>query len=81
MTFIEDWKRQFPKLWSVRLALLAALISAFEVGFNLYVDGKPPLIALSAMLVSLGSAIARVIAQPTVTGNGATAEDAGEGAN
>ncbi|MNE68242.1 hypothetical protein D3C76_1047410 [compost metagenome] len=70
MTLIEDWKQQFPKLWSVRLALLAAVISAFEVGFNLYATGQPPLIALSSMLVSLGSAIARIVAQPTVTGNG-----------
>lgn len=67
MAFIDDWKRQFPKLWSVRLALLAAVLSAFEVGFNLYATGSAPLIALSAMLVSLGSAIARVVAQPSVT--------------
>lgn len=70
MNLIENWKAQFPKLWSVRLALLAALISALEVGYNLYLTGQPPLIALSAMLVSLGSAIARIVAQPTVTGNG-----------
>lgn len=68
MTFIDDWKRQFPKLWSVRLALLAAVLSALEVGFNVYATGQPPLIALSAMLVSLGSAIARVVAQPALTG-------------
>ena len=70
MAFIEDWKRQFPKLWSVRLALLSAVFSAIEAGFNVYTTGQPPLIALSAMLVSLGSAIARVVAQPTVTGRG-----------
>lgn len=68
MAFIDDWKRQFPKLWSVRLSLLAAVLSALEVGVNLYATGSAPLIASGAMFVSLASAIARVIAQPSITG-------------
>lgn len=75
MTFIDDWKRQFPKLWSVRLALLAGLASAVESGYQIYLTGQPPLIALSATLLSLGAAIARIIAQPSVTGNGAPADE------
>jgi len=63
---IEDWKKQFPRLWSVRLALLAALLSAVEVAMNVWLTGKPPLIVLGACVVSLSAAIARVIAQPKV---------------
>lgn len=66
MQLINDWKRQFPRLWSVRLALLAAVLSAAEVGINVYITGQPPMMALSAMLVSLGSAIARIVAQPSL---------------
>uniref|UniRef100_A0AAU6W2M7 Holin n=1 Tax=Pseudomonas phage Touem01 TaxID=3138548 RepID=A0AAU6W2M7_9VIRU len=64
MTFIDDWKRQFPKLWSVRFSLLAALLSGIEVGMQEYFTGKTPLIAAGAGLFSLGAALARVISQP-----------------
>lgn len=67
MQFIDDWKRQFPKLWSVRLALLAALASAIETGFNLYATGTAPILVVGAALVSIGSAIARIVAQPSLT--------------
>jgi hypothetical protein len=67
MKFIDDWKRQFPKLWSVRLALLAALASSIETGVNLYATGTAPLLVVAAALVSIGSAIARIVAQPSLT--------------
>ncbi len=66
MTLIDDWKRQFPKLWSVRFALLAALLSGIEVGLQLYLTGKTPIVSLGAGLFSLGAAVARVVAQPGV---------------
>ncbi|WP_454676679.1 DUF7940 domain-containing protein [Achromobacter marplatensis] len=64
MNLIRDWRRKFPRLWSVRLALLAALLSAVEVCMNLWLTGKPPLIVIGAGLFSLCAAIARVISQP-----------------
>lgn len=70
MKFIDDWKRQFPKLWSVRFALLAALASAIETGMNLYATGTAPLLVIATCMASVGAAIARVIAQPSVTSNG-----------
>lgn len=70
MKFIDDWKKQFPKLWSVRLTLLAAAASAIETGVHLYATGTAPLLVVGAGLASLGAAIARVVAQPSVTGNG-----------
>ena len=70
MKFIDDARAQFPKLWSVRFALLAAIASAIEAGMNLYASGTTPLLVVAAGLTSLGAAIARVVAQPSVTGNG-----------
>lgn len=70
LKFIDDWKAQFPKLWSVRLSLLAALASGIETGMNLYASNTPPMLVIAAFLTSVGSAIARIIAQPSVTGNG-----------
>lgn len=69
MKFIDDWKAQFPKLWSVRLSLLAALASAAEAGMHLYASGTPPLLVIAAGCTSIGAAIARIIAQPAVTGD------------
>ncbi|MFY3148526.1 hypothetical protein ACOTF6_09620 [Achromobacter xylosoxidans] len=64
MTFIQNWRRKFPRLWSVRLAMIAAMLSAIEVAMNLWLTGKPPLIVIGAGLFSLCAAIARVISQP-----------------
>jgi len=70
MKFINDWRAQFPKLWSVRFTLLAALASAIETGMHLYATGTAPLLVVAAGMASLGAAVARIIAQPSVTGNG-----------
>lgn len=70
MKLIDDWKRQFPRLWSVRFAMAAAVMSGVEVGMNVYLTGKPPTIAVIVMLVSAASAVSRVVAQPSLTGNG-----------
>ena len=70
MNFIEDARKQFPKLWSVRFALLAAVASAIEAGMNLYATGTAPILVVATGMASLGAAIARVVAQPSVTGNG-----------
>lgn len=70
MKLIDGWQTKLPKLWSVRLALLAALASAVEVGFGYWANGKPSWVAVAAVVVSLAAAVARIIAQPKVTGNG-----------
>ena len=63
MQLIDDWKKLAPRLWSVRLSLLAALASGIEAGISLYLDQRP-WAAIVAGLVSVGAAIARLIAQP-----------------
>ncbi|MEN7529227.1 hypothetical protein [Cupriavidus sp. DL-D2] len=64
MQFIEDWKKQFPKLWSVRLSLLAGVMSSTEAGIELWLTGKPAMVAMLAALVSFAAAFARVVSQP-----------------
>lgn len=66
MKLIDDWKRKFPKLWSVRLSLLAAVASSVEVGIAYFGNGKTLFIAAVATLFSFGAAIVRVIAQPSL---------------
>lgn len=68
MQLIHDWKHKFPRLWSVRLALLAAVMSSIEVGMNVYLNGHPPLFASMAVFISLSAAAARVVAQPKLVG-------------
>lgn len=64
MKLIDGWRRKWPQLWSVRLALLAAILSAVEVAFSLVLDGRAPWIVLGAFALSLAAAIARAVAQP-----------------
>lgn len=70
MELIEDWKKQFPKLWSVRFSLGAAVASACQVAFDLYATGTAPKFAIAAAFGSLCAAGSRIILQPSVTGNG-----------
>jgi uncharacterized membrane protein len=67
MDLIEDWKRKFPKLWSVRLALLAAVLSTVEVILPMFQEFIPrgPF-AIVAAVVAIGAAVARVVAQPSL---------------
>lgn len=70
MILIDDWKKKFPKLWSVRFSFLAALASAAEVAINMYATGTAPKLVIAAGLGSLCAAFSRIILQPSVTDNG-----------
>lgn len=69
MKLIDGWQAKLPKLWSVRLSLIAALASSVEVGFGFWANGKPSWVAIAAVVVSLAAAAARIVAQPKVSGN------------
>ena len=65
MTLHRDWKRILRKAWSVRLILLAGLLSGIEVMLPFY-DGSMPrgwFAALSGLSVA-GAFVARIVAQP-----------------
>ena len=65
MNLIDNWKAVATKAWSMRLALLSAVLSALEVCLP-YLDGTMPRgrFAMLAVLVSVGAAVARLVAQP-----------------
>lgn len=66
MTLIEDWKKIAPKLWSIRLSLLAAVMSSAQAGVEYFISGQRPVIAIITGLVALAAAVSRLIAQPGV---------------
>ena len=64
---IEGAGRVWSRLWSVRLALLAAVLGALDVGLAYYApDHASPFYAAGAALVSFAAAVARIVAQPAV---------------
>lgn len=65
MKFIDEWRNVAAKAWSVRLALLSALLSALEVFVQMVVPDHPaPWLAGVAACVGLAAALARIVAQP-----------------
>ncbi len=64
MKLIDDWKAVALKAWSLRLALISAVLSALEVAVP-YLDGwfERGTFAMLAGAVSLVAAIARLVAQ------------------
>jgi hypothetical protein len=65
MQLIPEWKRIVRRAWSLRLIVLAGVLSAGEVVLPLFSDAVPRgQFALLALLTTVGAAIARVVAQP-----------------
>ena len=65
MTLIDNARDVLLKAWSVRLALLSAVLSAAEVALPFFTTFIPPnTMAILAVLTSAGAAIARLVAQP-----------------
>jgi len=65
VNLIDDWQALAPRLWSIRLALLAAALGAMEVALPLFQTVIPPMwFGVASVVVGIGSAIARLIAQP-----------------
>lgn len=72
MTFIEDAGKLWHRLWSVRLALLAALFSTGQLCIGYYAEGQSKTVIMGAAVFSLGSSLAsafsRVVKQPKLRG-------------
>ena len=65
MSLVYDWKRVLRYGWSIRLIVLAGLLSGAEVVLPLFDDAIPRnLFALLSMFVTVGAFIARLTAQP-----------------
>lgn len=67
MRLIDDFGRVFPRLWSVRLAILAGLLSGLEVILPMFPEVLPRgWFAVASFLVTCASIVARAIAQPSI---------------
>lgn len=64
MKLSHEWKRVIKRAWSFRLAILAALLSATEVGIQILAAERPsPYFAAGAAIAGLFAAVARIISQ------------------
>lgn len=62
---VKDPKKVARKSWSFRLSVVAAVFSGLEMALPLFSDAMPRHVFLIAsILVALGSALARLVAQP-----------------
>lgn len=67
MKLIDDAKRTWHRLWSVRLALLSAALSGAEFAMPYIAPAQSSrTFAALAAVVSIGAGIARIVAQPKV---------------
>lgn len=65
MELLPDWKRIARRAWSIRLSIIAALLSGAEVVLPLFIDVLPRnLFASLSFAAVVGAAVARVVAQP-----------------
>lgn len=70
MKLVANWRAVLSKAWSVRLMLLAALLSGLEVTMPLldgYVDIPPRLFAVLSGLTVAAAFIARIVAQRNIS--------------
>jgi hypothetical protein len=67
MTLIDDARKVWHRLWSVRLALLSAGLSAAEFAMPYIAPVQPSgRFAALAALISVAAAVARIVAQPRI---------------
>lgn len=65
MNLLPNWKWLVRKAWSIRLVVLAGLLSGCEVVLPLFVDTLPRnVFAVLSMLAAIGAGVARVMSQP-----------------
>lgn len=65
MSLLPEWRWLLRRAWSIRLVVLAGLLSGCEVVLPLFVDTLPRnLFAVLSMLAAIGAGVARVMAQP-----------------
>lgn len=67
MTLFENWKQIATKAWSMRLMLLAGLLSGAEVAMPYFVSVIPPgSFAIASAVVTAAAMVARVVVQKNV---------------
>lgn len=67
MRLLANWRRVLRKAWSIRLMLVAGLLSGAEVILPMFVEAIPrSLFAGLSMLTVSGAFIARLVAQQDI---------------
>lgn len=69
MSLIENWQSVLTKAWSVRLIIVAGLLSGAEIAVQLggnWLELPPGLFSTLAGLVSAAALVARLMAQQNV---------------
>jgi len=65
MTLLPEWRWLLRKAWSIRLVVLAGLLSGCEVVLPLFVDSLPRnVFAGLSIIAAIGGAFARIVDQP-----------------
>jgi hypothetical protein len=65
MELLPDWKRIARRAWSIRLSIIAAMLSGAEVVLPLFINVLPQnLFASLSFVAVVGAAVARVVSQP-----------------
>lgn len=71
MSLLSNWREVLTRAWSVRLIIIAAILSGMEVALPM-LDGVLPIptgtFAALAGFVSAGALLARVVAQSNLSG-------------
>ena len=67
MKLYDNWKDILRRAWSIRLILLAGLLSGCEVILPLFIDAMPRnVFAILSLLAVSGAFVARLVAQKDV---------------
>ena len=64
MQLIDEARKVWHRLWSVRLSAIAVVASAVDAGWQVHVTGQPPILALVTAGISAGAGFSRLVAQP-----------------
>lgn len=65
MHLLKDWVTICKKAWSVRFALLSALLGGIEIAVQFLAATRPtPYFAMAAAITSVLAAVSRIVAQP-----------------
>jgi hypothetical protein len=77
MKLIDDWRRVLSYAWSIRLLVLAGILSGAEIALPLIQDLLPVprgVFAGLSFLATAGAFVARLVAQKSISG-GSHGED------
>lgn len=71
MTPIENWREVLKRAWSVRLIIVAGLLSGAEATLPTLAEKLPAdVFAGLTFAITLGALVARFVAQPSVSKSG-----------